>query len=1348
MDRFQKYILLLLLLCPVSISANQFTVDDIPTPLKSWVNWVLHGHGERNCPFIYNDFSTKHCSWPSRLDLSLNQDGGLFSVNWRVYTTSRVELPGGLIYWPQKIKVNKQPWVVHEFKGKPALWLEPGSYRISGRFNWAKPPERLTIPKSIGLIGFKWDGEVVEFPDLDKGELWLNREGRLGPEPENRNNGLAIKVYRHIIDDVPLLMEVRVELDVSGEHREIVLDRLYTSDFFPLSLSSPIPVRLEADGRLRMQLRPGQWVVDLTVRNPSLLTSLELPRLTSPLPEEEIWVFDARRFQRVVEVQGAPTIDPTQTNLPQQWKSFPAFRVRGGDTMRLKVIRRGNQEPEPNKLSLEKTLWMDFDGNGFTVQDTIRGTMTRGWRLTAIPEMKLGQVLVDGKPQLITLTPDTKEEGVEVRRGNINLSTDSRIDRRVSALDATGWRQDFKQVSTRLNLPPAWRLFSVSGVDNNPRSWINRWSLLDLFLVLIIAFASGKLWSKSWIPVALVTLALIWHEPGAPQYVWLNILAAVALLRVVPQGKLRGSITFYRNLSFAALILIGIPFMADIIRNTLHPQLELPGKQSFDLPVLQQSSKASSAPLESDAVLMEQSKQSLHASRGVGVYSKKRNKVYSEIADQVDLKAKVQTGPGLPQWRWRQVYLSWNGPVDQGQTVDMIFLSPWVNKVLNVLRVILLAIFSVCVICGKGDLDSPPTPPGSTASMVLIAILLMGGIDVTRADIPDQSVLKQLREKLLSPPECLPSCAQIQLLKLKVSSSTIILEAEIHAEEPVAIPIPVPAGAWTPRKARINRKHSVDLFRTEDQKLWLNVVKGVSTVVYSGPLPLVDRVKIPLPLRAHRVLVESTGWLVEGIDENGRPDAQLQLTRINPGKKNGESAPLELQRLPSFFRVERTLLLGLEWGVETRIVRLSNLNDSIIAKVPLLPGEAVTSSDIRVEQGVVAVNLPPGRKSLSWQSILDQRTAIQLTSPDTNEWTEVWRVNSSQVWHMDYSGIPVVYHRNQGRVWTPEWRPWPGETVTLTISRPEAVKGRTLTIDDSHLRVEPGKRSTDTRLKFTLRSSQGGQHTIGLPAASKLLSVALDGRKQPIRLQDGHLTLPLRPGKQVYTVNWRQPRNDEMLFRSGSVTLNTENVNSRTTLTLGKDRWVLLTGGPLLGPAVLFWGLLMVIVIIAFGLGRFLSTPLGFLQWLLLLVGLSQVPVEESLIVIGWLLALSFRKKLPEVLSRFRFNTIQIVLAILTLGALTILFYAVSQGLLGLPSMQVAGNGSSAFNLNWYADRSGITLPLVWVFSAPVWIYHLLMLFWALWLALSLLRWLRWGWDCFSDHGIWRTIEWNKKKTA
>jgi hypothetical protein len=35
-------------------------------------------------------------------------------------------------------------------------------------------------------------------------------------------------------------------------------------------------------------------------------------------------------------------------------------------------------------------------------------------------------------------------------------------------------------------------------------------------------------------------------------------------------------------------------------------------------------------------------------------------------------------------------------------------------------------------------------------------------------------------------------------------------------------------------------------------------------------------------------------------------------------------------------------------------------------------------------------------------------------------------------------------------------------------------------------------------------------------------------------------------------------------------------------------------------------------------------------------------------------------------------------------------------------------------------------------------VYRLAMLGWALWLALAVLRWLRWGWGAFSLGGLWR----------
>ncbi len=50
-------------------------------------------------------------------------------------------------------------------------------------------------------------------------------------------------------------------------------------------------------------------------------------------------------------------------------------------------------------------------------------------------------------------------------------------------------------------------------------------------------------------------------------------------------------------------------------------------------------------------------------------------------------------------------------------------------------------------------------------------------------------------------------------------------------------------------------------------------------------------------------------------------------------------------------------------------------------------------------------------------------------------------------------------------------------------------------------------------------------------------------------------------------------------------------------------------------------------------------------------------------------------------------------------------------------------------------------LPQPEVLSAPLWVYRVLMLLWSLWLAVSLLRWWRWGWDCLSEGGLLRGPE-------
>jgi hypothetical protein len=89
----------------------------------------------------------------------------------------------------------------------------------------------------------------------------------------------------------------------------------------------------------------------------------------------------------------------------------------------------------------------------------------------------------------------------------------------------------------------------------------------------------------------------------------------------------------------------------------------------------------------------------------------------------------------------------------------------------------------------------------------------------------------------------------------------------------------------------------------------------------------------------------------------------------------------------------------------------------------------------------------------------------------------------------------------------------------------------------------------------------------------------------------------------------------------------------------------------------------------------------------------------------------------------------------------------VKAGLLGYPDMQIAGNHSTNWTLNWTQDRIGDSLPRPWVLSLPLWYYWALMLVWSLWLAYALLGWLKWGWQSFAKDGIWKKRPPRQKKT-
>ncbi|MDR3418626.1 MAG: hypothetical protein P4L83_20840, partial [Nevskia sp.] len=637
---------------------------------------------------------------------------------------------------------------------------------------------------------------------------------------------------------------------------------------------------------------------------------------------------------------------------------------------------------------------------------------------------------------------------------------------------------------------------------------------------------------------------------------------------------------------------------------------------------------------------------------------------------------------------------------------------------------------------------------GGVAAAAL-AVLLAGALPhparAQSADaLPTQSLLDQLREKLLAPPECAPDCAEAARLWIGLGTDQVLnLRLSVDVQAPVAVPLPVPAlaggeqgGVWQPQRILVDGSDAA-LRRDEDGNLWIRLGVGRHEVLLAGDVAGLGQVQLPLPLKPHHVGAQLEGWLLSGIDDNGVAGDALQLLRQSASGGPAPAAESGGQVLPPLLRVTRSLHLGLDWQVDTAVQRLGVAYTAVNTAIPLLPGETVTSEDMRVRDAAVQLSLVPGETSASWTSRLAPAATLSLRAAPRDDVVEVWQFDIAPIWHAEFAGIAPVQHQDNSW-WLPSFQPWPGESLQLALSRPQGLNGATLTLDTAQLTLTPGRHASDELLDLRLRSTQGGHYALPLEPGTTVTALTVNGASQPVQLDGGRLVLSLSPGVQQIRVQLRSDRGISAWLRTPAQALGLDGTNARLDLELPQDRWILLLGGPRLGPAVLFWGVLAVLFAIAAMLGRWRELPLRAWQWALLFVGLSQIPVWAAAVVVGWFAALAWRGRNGNTLTARRFKLTQAGLVLLTALVLALLFDAIAAGLLGQPEMQIAGNGSYGHSLHWYQDRCGNSLPQAWVLSTPLWVYRLLMLLWALWLANALLGWLRWAWLQFTAGGLWQ----------
>ncbi|MDE0421574.1 MAG: hypothetical protein OXK76_11910 [Gammaproteobacteria bacterium] len=1311
----------------------------IPTDLEDWRDWVLHGEEYRACPFLYNSTATERndfiCAWPGQLDLSVTAAGGRFHQVWTVYAKEQwIPLPGDGEVWPRAVATTGGDVSVVLRDGVPAILLSPGRHDVRGSFAWDERPATLAVPRESGLLSLTVDGQRITLPRSSDQGVWLGQ----GEEVEKAQDTLVTKVYRRLDDDVPTRLLTVFEIDVAGTVREERIGPVLPEGFVPLSLASELPVQLSPDGEVRVQVRPGTWLITLGARAPDVVESVTLPQPADNLPDQEVWAYQANAQLRATLPQGPRTVDPEQVG--SRWPELATFLVEPGESLNVVEHSRGLASAD-NALQLNRRLWLDFDGTGFAFADAITGEMRGGWRLDMATPYLLQNAEAHG--DVLLVTENDALAGVEVRNADVEVAAQGRIDT-PGEIPVAGWNAGFDTVAATLNVPPGHKLLTALGVDHAPSSWTGRWKLLDFFLLLIIVGAATRLLGRWAGAAALVAMTLGFHEPAAPLWTWLNLLAAVALVRVAPQGRLVRVAKSYRLVSFAVLLLFLVPFLLGQIRIAVFPQLEpLAHRQGhaetwglFEM-LTRRTSPSPGAMLKGESAVEAER----HVEEVVVVGAPRRLRRYDE-------NALLQAGPGRPDWEWTSYSLSWDGPVDTERTMRLVIMPDWLVTVLRFVAVGALGAFAALFaydIFGARWKWPPKIAlrsTGATAAVAVFAVVLAGD-ERAWADPPPAEVLDELKQRLLAPPSCAPRCAEIVDADVVVEEGDMTVRLIVHAVEDVAVPMPGTAQGWRPQRIRAGQA-DLAARRGSDGVLRVGLDAGRHELTLQGPLPPGDTVEIPFAATPRSIAAHSDHWFVAGIRNRALVARALNLTRLQqatdrlPASDDLAVARWEQSRLPVFLRVDRYIDLRLDWGTANVVYRVAPKTGAINVEIPLLEGEAVLDEGVAVGEGGVLVSMNPSQREFEWNSTLPRQPSMTLTAPTDQPWREVWVFDIGNAWHVDFEGIPESLPRPRSSGWrVAVFHPRPGETLNVSVSRPEPVAGGTLAFDHVAVHTTLGAHQRGSVMEIHYRSTQGTSHRLRLPQAANLESVTIDGDSEPVIAVAGELTVPILPGEHMLTVAWNEVAEPGLRLRTPKVELGTASSNIVSSLTIPSNRWLMFTTGPTLGPAVLYWPELIALILASLILGRLRSTPLRTHDWLLLGLGFSTSFWLAFAAVAVWLIVHGTRKSWGANISEPVYRISQIGFGVLTLAAFAAIVAGIGAGLLGNPDMSVTGYASVANELRWFADQTDNAIPEATAYSVPLWAYKVLILAWALWLAFALIRWLPWVWHRFSEEGLW-----------
>lgn len=1368
----------------------QWTEVYVPEEISEWSRWVVEGLPDDYwCPWEADDESKLSCVWPINLEIDIRtrdaETIAHFTLEVQLFDEADIDLPYDRM--PYDVRLNGKPAIVGGSDDSSVAVTAPrGRHTVTGKLRWHTFPNDLVIPPGTVRLSLTVDGMRVRRPIVEDSILVLQQDSI--KEVEHESDSLSIRVYRRLVDSVPQLLSTFLELSVAGTNRRIDLGNVLPSGFKLLSIDSRIPVRANDAGDISLLVRPGQWEVELEARAVDHLSEFSMTFPTEEWPAAEIWGIESRENIRSIRIEGVPQTDLSQTGSP--FPDIAGFVLREGETLRLVELSRGDTSPDVERAEVLRRLWLGFGGDQWVAHDILSASLNRESRLSA--GYPLGRITIDDRPRLIsTLDSDSAESGIAVPKGEVKIEAVSEISSGGRWLfrkfRAVGWNVDAASLAISATLPPQWLALWAGGADSVKGTWIHSWTLWDVFLIALLVVVTIRVAGPRWAAMVALASVLLFIYNRVPVVGWLVLVAIAALGTALSAKAARLWIGRLYWIVAVPVFAISAYIAVFYVLDAIYPQFDF-GRDLTQMEEhrgLEESAGSDEAgDVEDDGAARIEERLTVTGSRiardaftsrtpsQIIDAQKSRDEddhidaanilqessaasgqaiTIIKTQEQIGDPVWVQTGPGMPVWPdegIESLNLEWSGPVGAEQDISLILLPPVGTRLASLLTagLILTVLWMLIWIRLRPDAVGGSGSGAKLLPFVFAAWLVPDAF----AEVPSIAILEEIKQRYLAPPACLPSCANLEVVSVSSTNNELELELTIHVDaqggegvvSKFGAPLPIIEPSVLPFSAVVGEGQQ-PLLREDIALLWVPLDRGIHKVQLRYDLSGLDRIEInfyDLENEPSRVVTgQLDGWSFVSHPDTARSLSSLTLTRESPARQEKPEPEDEWEdteaTLTPYARVSRYLEFTREPTIETTVTRLRNSAEGPIEIVlPLLEGEIVTDEWVENDGTQMKIGLNAYRDIVRVQSKLQpSQLAFSMTAPVNVAWSESWGVQQSDYWNASFEGLDPV--KSEGPVTL--FRPRPGESLTITLSQPQPADGNSITFTYARLHTSVSSRYRVSFLTLDVLASLGDTAKILLPDGAQIKNIAVNDSTRPVP-QSNEVSLPIEPGEGQLRVEWVDQNSLGAIFRGPGVEVSAPLRNVHNSVFFPPNRWVLLIGGPGMGPGILTWGIVLIVVVVAIALTRIANFPLRPVDAVLLSLGVTLVNLDIALLLAIWFLAIWYRRAHPPDQSqRGRYIATQCLFALLSVATIVALVLTVPSALLGQPQMEVFGLGSSAHEFFWFNDQTDGTLPVPWIFSLPLWVYHLLMVGWGFWLAFALVRWVRTAWAALAQPILW-----------